>query len=176
MATPPAHTYPSPTQAQISDGSAYPYHGLSQHQHQQQAPQAVMSPQHMSPPHMGSPHISRPHSNPQHQHDPRAFDSSSRSRTASQAPEMRAPREIAPHPGSFGTYEGNPEFDMQIHQQSLQQMAQQSPQQMQTGTIDGTGSPVIRKPKTSRACDQCRMKKVSGSAILSCFLHSAKLP
>lgn len=174
MATPPAHTYPSPTQAQISDGSAYPYHALPQHQ--QQAPQAVMSPHHMNSPHMSPPHMSPPHMSPQHQHDPRSFDSGSRSRTASQAPEMRAPREIAPHPGSFANYQGNHEFDMQIHQQGLQQMAQQSPQQMQTGTIDGSGSPLIKRPKTSRACDQCRTKKVSDFAILSCFLHSAMLP
>ena len=175
MATPPAHTYPSPTQAQISDGSAYPYHGLPQHQHQQQAPEAVMSPQHMSPPQMSSPHMSPPHMSPQNQHDPRSFDSSSRSGAESQAPEMRAPREIAPHPGSFGTYQGNSEFDMQIHQQSLQQIAQQSPQQMQMGTIGGTESPQIRRPKTSRACDQCRVKKVSDFAILSFFLRSAML-
>lgn len=142
MASPTGHSYPSPEEAQMNEGTAYPYPIAPQQQQPQQAPQAIMNPGHQH-----------------HQHQ--------QSRHSSQAPEAYMPREIAPHPAPFGSHPGNPEFGIpQMHQPSLQPTQPMNP-------FDPSGSPVSKKTKAGRACDQCRTKKVSISALPSFVLFPA---
>ena len=137
MVSPP-HSYPSPTQAQISDGT-HPFYAPAPQQ-QQHAPQAVMDPQHRP----------REHSMP-----------------SNQGAEDYASRPVAVHPQPYNNNLGNPEYPMQ---QMQPQVTQQSPQ------VDPSGTPLSKRPKTSRACDQCRSKKVSNFDILKSHLTERYCP
>ena len=137
MASPPPHSYPSPTQAQISDGThPHPFYAAQQQQH---APQAVMDPQHRP----------REHSMP-----------------SNQGAEDYASRPVAAHPQPYNNNLGNPEYPMQ----QMQQVTQQSPH------VDPSGTPLSKRPKTSRACDQCRGKKVSNFRYSQVGLNREILP
>lgn len=137
MVSPP-HSYPSPTQAQISDGT-HPFYAPAPQQ-QQHAPQAVMDPQHRP----------REHSIP-----------------SNQGAEDYASRPVAVHPQPYNNNLGNPEYPMQ---QMQPQITQQSPQ------VDPSGTPLSKRPKTSRACDQCRSKKVSRFGYSQVVFNRAILP
>ena len=132
MASPSGHTYPSPEEAEMNEGTSYPY-PIAPQQQQQQAPQAVMKSGQQQQLHQQSRH-------------------------PSQVSEIYIPREIAPHPSPFNN-QGNPEYSIpQIQQQNLQPAQQLNP-------FDVSGSPLMKKAKAGRACDQCRVKKVSFSAL-----------
>ena len=89
------------------------------------------------------------------------------SRNPSQAPEPHAPRDIAPHPQSYSDYQGHPDYGLQMQHHGFQQMQQHDPQHMQASSTDASATPVMKREKARRACDQCRLKKVS---LLACSM------
>lgn len=149
-------SYPSPTSAQVADGA-----GPFYHTHQQ--------PQRMPPPEdlELSAQLSREMANNSENHQaPR--------------PELqRVEQQKAPEPKSAQNNYGEHAFPVHGYQQMNQQMP--SPQQMIARDPNMTmtpgmspGSAMRKKAKVSRACDECRRKKVGNKMIRQSAMKEKK--